>query len=391
MLSRLHKRSGTHLLIGENGAGKSRMLAELSKEIAYSEPHSKIITIANTIHNKFPPLRIRNYFRLPSNKINHTSDVIIEALSTYAEWREGEKTLEFLRRALAYIGFDGKIEVSFKIHIDKDIIKKINSMEYVKSIEVEDILRVKKYILNLPFIEDVNGIQLGDVKSHRLKGEIDLDGYNIDFESEYLFSILRLKFHLNKLKIISDINVSLYKKGFCFNLNDASSGELTLLTTLSWISMHIDRDAYILIDEPENSLHPKWQREYFRHLNDLFYYYRPTFVCATHAPILVSGAYSSERDVYIYRTTNGEMKRIAATGSKNIEEVLTEVFQIITPESRYFSYLINKLINSALNNKLTKSEVNEQLEEFRNLTDDSKHLDIIDKIPELIREIQRNG
>ncbi|MCO6618583.1 hypothetical protein KGY86_16975, partial [Enterobacter hormaechei] len=105
-LPKLSKQSNNHLLIGENGAGKSRLMAALAQEIAYSEPYANIITIANTIHNKFPTLRIKNYFRLPSNKINHVSDVMIDALSSKKSQLDNGKSFETLRRVLAYIGFD---------------------------------------------------------------------------------------------------------------------------------------------------------------------------------------------------------------------------------------------------------------------------------------------
>lgn len=391
LLPKLNKKSNNHLLIGENGAGKSRLLAELAQEIAYSEPYANIITIANTIHNKFPTLRIKNYFRLPSNKINHVSDLIIDALSSKKAQLDNGKSFEILRRVFAYIGFNSKIEVSFKLVNSMESFKKIESLEYTKSLEVYDILKVRSFLSRIPTIETASGIRSSSEKNQRIQVVVDFEYPVIDLETEYLLSVLRLKYHLTKLKVLSDIKVSLYKHGEKIDLNEASSGELTLLTSLSWISMHIDKKAYILIDEPENSLHPKWQREYFKNINDLFYHYKPNVICATHAPIVISGAHTSETKVSIYRTINGNIKMLADHHSKNIEEILTDVFQMITPESRYFSYLINKLINTALSKNINEAELYEQLEQFKKITDDRKHLDIIDSVPSIIKEIKKNG
>lgn len=391
LLSKLNKQSNNHLLIGENGAGKSRLMAELAQEIAYSEPYANIITIANTIHNKFPTLRIKNYFRLPSNKINHVSDVMIDALSSKKSQFDNGKSFEILRRVLAYIGLNSKIEVSFKLLNSVDSLKKIDSLEYTKSIETYDISKVRAFLSKLPTAENAPGIWSSNEKNPRIQMVIDFEYPGIDLETEYLLSVLRLKYHLTKLKVLSDVKISLYKHGDKINLNEASSGELTLLTSLSWISMHIDKKAYILIDEPENSLHPKWQREYFKNINDLFYHYQPHIICATHAPIVISGAHSSESEVSIYRTIDGNIKKLADHHSKNIEEILSDVFQMITPESRYFSYLINKLINTALSNNINEAKLYEQLNDFKKITDDHKHLDIINSVPNIIKEIKKNG
>ncbi|MCO6618447.1 hypothetical protein KGY86_16270, partial [Enterobacter hormaechei] len=95
--------------------------------------------------------------------------------------------------------------------------------------------------------------------------------------------------------------------------------------------------------------------------------------------------------VSIYRTINGNIKKLADHHSKNIEEILTNVFQIITPESRYFSYLINKLINDTLSDNIDEAGLYYQLNEFKIITDDPKHLDIINSVPSIIKEIRKNG
>ncbi|WP_245337554.1 AAA family ATPase [Shinella sp. HZN7] len=50
--------------------------------------------------------------------------------------------------------------------------------------------------------------------------------------------------------------------GEVIELLNASSGELALISSLVFLISSIGQEPVILIDEPENSLHPRWQREY---------------------------------------------------------------------------------------------------------------------------------
>lgn len=84
--------------------------------------------------------------------------------------------------------------------------------------------------------------------------------------------------------------IFLKKQGTEIPLERASSGEIQLLTTLAFIASHITERTAILIDEPENSLHPRWQRSYIDRLFDLFQSSEPKVIIATHAPVMVTAA-----------------------------------------------------------------------------------------------------
>jgi len=47
--------------------------------------------------------------------------------------------------------------------------------------------------------------------------------------------------------------------------------------------------ALILIDEPETSLHPKWQKKYVQYLSDVFKGLDIQFIIATHSPYILQG------------------------------------------------------------------------------------------------------
>lgn len=69
-----------------------------------------------------------------------------------------------------------------------------------------------------------------------------------------------------------------------------SSGQWQLLLGLLGLGLEVEDNAVILIDEPENSLHPEWQRNYVRLLETvLSERKRCHIVVATHSPLIASG------------------------------------------------------------------------------------------------------
>lgn len=104
---------------------------------------------------------------------------------------------------------------------------------------------------------------------------------------EYLkeFSVLA-EYDLVDIDNIKFVKVS---DGREFFITDASSGELCILFNMISIAGSIKDDSIILLDEPELSLHPEWQRDFLPLLAKVFSKYkRCHFIIATHSPHVVS-------------------------------------------------------------------------------------------------------
>ncbi|WP_321956329.1 AAA family ATPase [Paraburkholderia bannensis] len=72
--------------------------------------------------------------------------------------------------------------------------------------------------------------------------------------------------------------------------SDLSSGQWQLLSSMLGLSLVVKDHSLILVDEPENSLHPEWQRAYVDLLSDVLSNYRGCHtVIATHSPLIASG------------------------------------------------------------------------------------------------------
>lgn len=381
----LLKPNRIHFLIGENGVGKSLLLGKLSAEIAYQYPKESIIAIANTLQNKFPILRIKNYFRLSSNKIRFAEEAILQAFIAYSKNRENHQIINLLRNTLSYIGYSERIILSFKIKRQVDFKQLIYSMDYIKSVEDGEADKIYNFISSLIDKNDGQGNYRND--SVKVTHEIDLVDFIYDLNSEAILTLLEHKFFLKKQKVVYDIKITISKETDWLNLNDASSGELSLLTTMAHISTYISHNAFILIDEPENSLHPKWQREYVNHLYNMFYQFEPKIILATHSPIVVSGAFESDLAPSIYEVRNAEIHRSHEASTTNVEEILLEVFQLLTSENRFFSFKVNKIINEYISGEISDVGVSKQIDRLRKLSSDKNQIKIIDSIPNVIRKI----
>ncbi len=69
-----------------------------------------------------------------------------------------------------------------------------------------------------------------------------------------------------------------------------SSGQWSWLGTFGGLALEIREETLILVDEPENSLHPKWQRSFIPELREIVSGYAGgQVVAATHSPLIASG------------------------------------------------------------------------------------------------------
>ena len=139
-----------------------------------------------------------------------------------------------------------------------------------------------------------------------------------------------------------------------FDINDLSSGEKQLfLRTLS-IKMLEPKNSIILIDEPELSLHPKWQQriiEVYKTIGE-----NNQIIIATHSPHIL-GSVSSENIFILYREENGKIE--AKTG----DELYSSYGQ---PVDRVLKDIMG--LESVRTPKIEKD-----LEELRKLVDEDKY------------------
>lgn len=346
------------IIIGENGSGKSTRLNNLSRE--YVSSGRDVIAIANSIHDKF---RIRSK---RFNLLGHRSgrNVSLRTVKKAFLNISNEDLIKAKRigQILDYVGYASEIGFSFELIKD---VRKYELEEYDFSDNNE------RYEVSMLLNKLYHNESFG---THWVK----LNEYSFDkVNSSTVTRLLKFEGTLRKLGAISEINILLKKNDQAIDLMDASSGELSFITSLIFISTSITNHPVIIIDEPENSLHPKWQREYIKKIMDIFYYNEPTIVCATHSPLVVSGAESSEStSLNLYRSDNQGIEKLNIE-SGNLEQILWEVFGVTTPENRFFSQLIMSKLNALAENRITRKDVISFLDDLNDSVYDDRQKNII--------------
>ena len=139
-----------------------------------------------------------------------------------------------------------------------------------------------------------------------------------------------------------------------FDINDLSSGEKQLfLRTLS-IKMLEPKNSIILIDEPELSLHPKWQQkiiEVYKKIGE-----NNQIIVATHSPHIL-GSVSNENIFILYRNENGKI-------------------EVKTGDELYSSYgqPVNRVLKDIMGLKPVRTpKIDRDIQELRKLVDEDKY------------------
>lgn len=179
-----------------------------------------------------------------------------------------------------------------------------------------------------------------------------------------------------------------------FPLESASSGELYLLTCGLFLNKFLeDNDTnlpkVILIDEPENSLHPKWQKKYIEYLIGFMGYNDKTkVIIATHSPFITmeTGFYSSE--ISLFHIEDGILyKTDHKNKNNNIEQVYYELFGVLTPKNRYLSDYCSKLVRDVAERKENYEVAKSDITAKRNVAFDEKQRAFLNDVLALLEKV----
>ncbi len=372
-----------NFFVGVNGAGKSRYLNKIAEY--YNSQDCNILEISNTVFDRF-------YFS--SRKIkklvieNDKNFLVLSLLSIFENIEKNNmddglyKQLNFISRSFDYVGYHSQIKVKFFIK-DKNgkLNKEINLLDLdLNELVYEAKLKNKNFKGANFLYEDLSEIR------YIIKKLVQNDNSLIvDFDSSYYFNNdLRLLYRVfNYFKSLSFIGFNFFvkKNNYSIPVENISSGELHLLLNTIFLASNIDfnRRNIVLVDEPEVSLHPKWQREYVERLIGNFEYYDFKFFFATHSPLVISRLQYQERKILdksykIFKVNNSEIFPVLEDDDYSIESMYWEVFEILTPHSSFLSRYTVRLFEMYEKNQITHSYVINELDKLiHNATTDKQH------------------
>lgn len=198
-------------------------------------------SLSQSLDRTFPSRLVKG-----NKEVNPTTEQLQKDLEQLAEKRSRLVSTGFLDKK------EGEIDVNDSQRIDENNI-------YVLSVYIKDVKE------KLGFFDD-------------LTKKIDL-----------FLNIINKKFLFKKLSIDKE-------KGFVFKTEEGkslsptllSSGEQHELILLYELLFKIKEDALILIDEPELSLHAKWQYDFIQDLKSITEVANFDVLMATHSPLIIN-------------------------------------------------------------------------------------------------------
>ncbi len=206
-------------------------------------------------------------------------------------------------------------------------------------------------------------------------------------------SVLKHEKRLRGWGIIKGVDVFLRRNdGVDIEMEHASSGQLTLISSLLFLITSAGENPLIIIDEPENSLHPKWQQEYVEKVLAAMTYRGANLLIATHAPLVVTGAMADFPDmVSIYEVRDGIARRLELESKfspSSIEEVLWRAFDVVTPANHFVSEQVVAAISRFEKREIEKEEVLDFVNRLDGESFDDKQKRFFEAIRELIDKVE---
>jgi AAA15 family ATPase/GTPase len=182
---------------------------------------------------------------------------------------------------------------------------------------------------------------------------------------DVLKKVLPDKLGFEKLEIeVPEVVLKTKSGRFSF---DAVSGGIAAIIELTWqIYMYDEQDInyVVIIDEPENHLHPELQRVLLPNLLNAFP--NVQFIVATHNPFIISSVPASNVYVLDYNDS-GKVKsscldRVNKAGSSN--EILRDVLGIQTTIPMWVEHKLNEIVRKYSSEDMTINKMNEMRKEL---------------------------
>ncbi|MBF6650218.1 AAA family ATPase [Methylobacter sp. BlB1] len=365
LIKRSNSEYDVNVVIGENGSGKSILLNKIARE--YINSGHTVVAIATSVHDKFDIKSPYFHFFGGRQGRNMVSKIIKKSLSYVVSNNADYNRLKSLVRVLEYVGYSPRIGLKIRRFKPQNIFL-LKHSEDISERDMDDLLYLLDNYREIFGIDIVVPIDLGYFMSN----------------TSALSAILRHESVMKRLKILAEVSILLENNLGFVELKDASSGELMMISTLMHISSVIDSETVILIDEPENSLHPRWQREYIQRILDVFYYHHPKLIVATHSPLIIP---TGSQQANLYSISKDKLIKVDRTTSNN-EEILSDIFGVVTPENRYLSDQLINIINLYDSGKITYDDAEIKINIYRERIRDKRQTDFLNGVIKIIAKIR---
>lgn len=290
--------TNVHVLIGRNGVGKTRLLSGIADSIAGSNDGKYGLPVKFSSHSNAPN---KDYWHHAAPKMGKLTNLVIVAFSAFDKFApiKGERLKSDIQ--YQYVGLrSGELDGQFKSQ------KKLNE-DFSTSLGIcLDTQRKKRWVDAIKILN--SDPILSEYGLHELPGWPE--------SSEKIVDIFR----------------------------NLSSGHRIILLTVTRLVELVDEGTLVLIDEPENHLHPPLLSSFIRALSDLLIKRNGVALVATHSPVVLQEVPTS--CVTVINRVGEEYsfsRPTIETFAENIGTLTRDVFNLEVLDSGY-----HKILNSYL-------------------------------------------
>lgn len=128
------------------------------------------------------------------------------------------------------------------------------------------------------------------------------------------------------------------------NVNILSSGQLHILSLVTYICANIHYRSLLFIDEPEVHLHPHITMEFMAMLSGLLSVFKSYAIIATHTPLVVREM--AGKNVFLMQKMQDGIPQIAPVGFETLGEDIGTLYRNLfgyDEQSSYFKKMVDKL------------------------------------------------
>lgn len=371
-------------ITGQNGSNKSTLLRELvaaltvdeSSSVAYiansNKEYNHVLCMSGSIADRFPlkesPGGTRSKFDVPEyayigqrvgpNILSKRAP--LETMLSFA--LDSEKSTryqsDFFRHAHEIVGIESLVEFYFQRRITKsdkpfDLIKILQKMASGVNTLKEAVdnkigrkltklsQRTATYLLEEftydEFTELENLIHKGGSRLRVVIGEGGIDSVSCSPNA------LRLGLLTGAISL-SDAKVKSLSESKPFSIFELSSGEYHMYTSLLGLGFGITESSIVLIDEPENSLHPQWQREFMQSVFTICegILKNGHLVVCTHSPLIVGTAVEGSSIVELSKT---ESKISSVRFGASSDELLLSQFGVGSSRNNFVIDTVQRAVS----------------------------------------------
>lgn len=420
------------IITGKNGVGKSRLISEIAMdytELFYKDSYGEIfrrynggldiprvIAISTSPFDKFPLNNKRlgrgqysNYRYVGMRGFNGVGasaiSLISSAMSGIFEKLISGDGIERLANVFNVLGFSPDVNFVFKLNnsvswrnskynsnvtgddrisnyfAEKNISLDSKVMDGLYELDdtvVADILNAISFVTDFNFRNEMFSVDIGFLSTgmFRVKGSY--------FEDNEFVKSVSILLRNNVIKVV---DVKLFKHEYGqMSLRRASSGEQCMLVIMLGIAGHITDGSLILIDEPEISLHPKWQEKFTGLLIDVFSAFRNCqFIIATHSPQIVSNL--SDSSCFITSITKREVYSAGKYKNQSSDFQLAELFDAPGTKNEYISRLSFALLSKIKKQKDVFDDDRSQLKHLMSFVPELRKDDAVYELIITIKEV----